>query len=333
MKATRYFLSCYPAALVVAGNLLGGYWTIMNLVNTTIIMTLFEYFFGSEKRDDNDIDGDLPNIVLYVQAMLHSIAIGSLLYGVSTSIITGWWIVAAAASTGFFAGQNGIVNAHELIHRKSTVQRLIGIWSLIIVNYGHFYVEHVRGHHKYVGTPRDPATARFGESIYAFIARTIPQQFLSACQLESERLNKSNQSFFHNIIVRVVFVQIMLCVSIGLLLGVNALLAYIGCSLLAVSMLEYVNYIEHYGLVRDNGERVSAKHSWQSDVTFSRFTLIELSRHADHHYVASKPYHTLVSHNDSPVLPGGYYACFIRVLIPSLWFRSVHPIIEQRRNC
>ena len=331
MHALRYLLACYPGLLVIAGNLIGGWSTWLNVANSTVVMIAVEYWTGREDREENHLDETMPNAVLVAQAVLHTCAIVSLIVGVALGIVSGWFVVGAALSTGFFAGQNGIVNAHELIHRKQAGFRWLGIWNLLLVNYGHFYVEHIRGHHKYVGTPRDPATARYGETVYAFWVRTVPQQFRSAWQLEAERLHKLNMPAFHydNIVLRCVVAQVVLSTLVLAVSGWMGLVAYWLCSALAVSMLEYVNYIEHYGLVRHAGERVAAQHSWQSDLTFSRFTLIELSRHADHHFLASKPYHTLVSHADSPVLPGGYFSLFYRVMIPPLWFRAVHPILDR----
>lgn len=331
MKPFRYLLACYPALLVLAGNLLGDWWTCLNIVNSLVLMIGIETWLSKEDYTTEPLNDTTSNVVLIIQAILHTLCIGSLLYGVASHAITGWWIVAAAASTGLFAGQNGIVNAHELIHRKQLGFQLTGIWSLLIVNYGHFFIEHIRNHHKFVGTLRDPATARYGESIYKFWSRTITQQFISAWKLEAERLNKFGKSTIsiNNFVFTAVILQLLIITLIGWWIGLVGVVTYLLCSLVAILLLEYVNYIEHYGLVRVDDERVSGKHSWQSDMTFSRYTLIELSRHADHHFKAAKPYHTLVSFDDSPVLPGGYYAVFYKVLLPPLWFRTVHPIIDQ----
>ena len=113
-------------------------------------------------------------------------------------------------------------------------------------------------------------------------------------------------------------------------MGWQVLLAFLLQSLIAIFLLEYVNYIEHYGLTRSENEKYSAAHAWQSDIPISRFTLIELSRHSDHHLRASKPFNTLVSHEDSPVLPSGYFGVFYLVLVPSRWFKLVHPILQKR---
>ncbi|MGB3616840.1 MAG: fatty acid desaturase, partial [Catalinimonas sp.] len=203
---------------------------------------------------------------------------------------------------------------------------------LLLVNYLHFDVEHRRGHHVRVGTHADPATARWGEGFWAFLVRTVPGQFASAVELERERLAKRRQSGPHlNFVWRAVALQVAVAAGLFWLLGGAALGAYLVQSLVAVVLLEFVNYIEHYGLLRAEGERVGPHHAWQSDTLSSRFMLFELSRHADHHAHTVKPYHTLVSHAEGYQLPSGYFGVFYLGMIPPLWFRVIHPIIERHQ--
>jgi alkane 1-monooxygenase len=210
----------------------------------------------------------------------------------------------------------------------------LGIWNLITVNYAHFFVEHIRNHHRNVGTSRDPATARFGENVYGFFFRTVPQQYFSAVKIEAQRLKRNNYSGYgiRNFVVRASLAEVIICAALFYFFGRNVLIAYLVQSVIAVFLLEYVNYIEHYGLVRVEGKKVNATHSWQSDLPISRFALIELSRHPDHHLTASKPYHTLESHEESPVLPLGYFGSFYTALIPPLWFRVVNPVLKAYLN-
>jgi alkane 1-monooxygenase len=119
-------------------------------------------------------------------------------------------------------------------------------------------------------------------------------------------------------------------VFLYLLAGPLALAAWFAQCIVANFLLEYVNYIEHYGLERNEKERVSAIHSWQSDQFVSRFVLVDLSRHADHHYLASKPFHTLESYSQSPVLPAGYPTLILPALIPPLWRKLIHPILDKQ---
>ncbi|MCY7409866.1 MAG: alkane 1-monooxygenase, partial [Chitinophagales bacterium] len=301
-------------------------------VYTMVLLIGVERFFGKEDKNENHInDALVPDSILAMHVIMHTLSIATLLYAIHVGLLEGKFIWFATVSTGISSGIEGINSAHEMIHRKQRAWQLAGIWNLLLVNYGHFYTEHIRNHHKNVGTVDDPATAKFGESVYAFIIRTIPKQYKSAMMIEAVRLRKENRFAFGtgNFIIRVSFIQILICLLIYFFFSKVILLSYLLQSVIAFFLLEYVNYIEHYGLIRESGKKVNPTHSWQSDLTISRFALVELSRHSDHHMVASKPYHTLVSHNDSPVLPTGYFGSFYYALIPPLWFKLVHPVLNE----
>ncbi len=198
----------------------------------------------------------------------------------------------------------------------------------------YFYVDHLRVHHKWVGTTKDPATSNYGESLYQFYFRTTAGQFMSALNNDADRLRALNASPY-GIKNFVVASCLMLFVFMGLLFylfGVMVLAAFIIQAFIANFLLEYTNYIEHYGLSRNENERVTEFHSWQSDKVISRYFLIDLSRHADHHYYASKPYHTLKTYENAPVLPGGYVQMIYYALIPRLWFKTIHPLLKEITN-
>lgn len=333
----RYLLSLTPGLIAIAGNLSGGWWTAGCAVYTMILLIGIEHVTHNHKKVDEIEDGTVPNIILSLHILFHTLSTFTLLYGVYAGVITGKFIWIASLSTGISGGIEGINSAHELIHRKQIIARLGGIWNLLLVNYSHFYIEHIKGHHRYVGTSRDPATARYGESFYHFFVRTVPAQFLSALNLEAHRLKKMHKSPFgiRNVVVSLFIAQIALCFLVYYFLGGLALLAYLHQSVIAFFLLEYVNYIEHYGLQRKEGQKVNATHSWQCDLPISRFALIELSRHSDHHITASKPYYRLITYDDSPVLPAGYFGSFYWALLPKLWFQKVNPVLDaylKRQN-
>ncbi len=332
VPALKYLLSLSPVPLVIAGNLLGGPFSLMNAFYGLAIMTFSEQFFQEDKKE-NQFSSVLPNLVLIAHGIFQSVCLLSLFYGIHSGLLNGIWIIAASVSTGLNSALAGLTSAHEMIHRKEKMFRLIGIWNLVTVNYGHFYIEHIKGHHKLVGTKKDPATAYYGESVYHFVARTIPNQFISAIKIEAGRLRKQSalQYSLSNFVVKILLTEIILSVTLLYFFGLKILFAFLLQSFIAILILEYVNYIEHYGLVRDENERVNATHSWQSDHLLSRFALIELSRHADHHYYASKPYHTLKSYEESPMLPSGYFGSFYTALIPSLWFKKINPLIDAMK--
>lgn len=333
-NSLRYLLSLSPGALVIFGNLKGGYWSLSAAAYTMVLLIGIERFLKEDKSPVEIDNAAVPNFILALHVLFHTAAIASLFYGIYSGILEGKFIWLAAASTGVCSGIEGINSAHEMIHRKQKSWQLGGIWNLLLVNYGHFFIEHVKGHHRYVGTPRDPATARYGESFYHFFVRTVPQQYFSALNIEASRLEKENRFGFttSNFVIRITLIEILICFAIYFFLGKIILFAYLLQSVIAFFLLEYVNYIEHYGLIREEGKKVRATHSWQSDMPISRFALIELSRHSDHHLIASKPYHTLVSHHDSPVLPSGYFGSFYFALIPPLWFRMVHPALKAFKD-
>jgi alkane 1-monooxygenase len=317
-----YALGLIPGALAVAGNLRGGPWA---LGATAFLGALCaaDWFVRESRRDPPVGRGEFtPDFILVLHILLNAAAVATLLYGVSTGRLPRWRVRDAALSTGLNSGISGIVVAHELIHRRSRVWRALGVGNLLMVNYAHFYVEHLRGHHRLVGTRADASTARPGESIYHYLARSLPQQLLVALRLESSRLAKLGRARFGpgNFVVWSTVAQVLIAVSVGMLLGSRALSAYLMQGAVAVLLLQTVNYLQHSGLERPAGSRVAPAHSWQSDRVSGRFLLLELPRHADHHGQASKPYHTLVSHADSPTLPLGLLGTIPILLIPPLWF-------------
>jgi len=238
---------------------------------------------------------------------------GALWLGVSIGLIT----------SGF-----GITIAHELGHRPGRFDRLLSQVLLITVCYGHFYVEHNRGHHARVGTPNDPASARLGESFYAFYLRSVIGGFAHAWRLEALRLEAKGQSAFSPANRNVVYVaaQLALCAIAFGLAGVEGALFFLFQSVVAFTLLELVNYVEHYGLTRQRNadgryEAVQAHHSWNSDTWFGNALLINLQRHSDHHADSSRPYEALRSIDSAPQLPTGYAGMILLALLPPLWFR------------
>lgn len=325
----KYFPSIIPGLLAASGNYLGGYYTLLPTLFLAVIVPLLDYLSRNNYKP-NKIDGFIPTLILLVNVWLTTLSIAFLIYSIHTGKIAGFYILVAAVSTGFYTGAIGITTAHELIHRKTGILRFLGIWNLFLVNYSHFYIEHIRVHHKYVGLENDAATARFGENYYRFFGRTLIGQFTSAFKTSEAIRKKSRGPLIPgNFVLTMKLLELIALIAAGVFIGWQITLALIIQSFIAVSLLELVNYIEHYGLSRKPGEKISGLHSWQSDSIVSRYTLIELTRHSDHHLTASKPYHQLNSLKDSPELPNGYFVSFFKVLIPPLWFKSVNPLLKQ----
>jgi len=216
----------------------------------------------------------------------------------------------AVGLVGINSGYSAIVVAHELVHRSSPRMQWLGRALLATVLYEHFATEHVRGHHARIGTDEDPATARFGEDFAPFWRRTIPAQFVSAWRLEEERLAREAvigpRRWLRHRIVQGIVAGWGLAVVLAVVFGAAAFVVHVLQALLAVTALEAVNYFEHWGL-RRRSRRVRPVDSWDTDSSFTLYTLVGLSRHADHHAYASRPYQTLRHWQESPKLPFGYF--------------------------
>lgn len=258
------------------------------------------------------------------------------LWGINDAALGPWDVGGRIATMGLMCGVYGINIAHELGHRVTRWERDLARALLLSSLYMHFIIEHNRGHHKRVATPEDPASARFGENIYAFWVRTILFSFISAWEIEAARMGKAGHAAYgwRNEMLQALLIQGALITGIGWYFGGFALLCFLGAALIGILLLETVNYIEHYGLGRKLNERgtygrVAHVHSWNSDRLIGRLMLFELTRHSDHHYMASRKYQVLRSAEESPELPAGYPGMMLLSLVPPLWFRVVDPLVKR----
>lgn len=239
-------------------------------------------------------------------------------------------------SMGVLCGVLGINVAHELGHRKSAFERTLSKILLLSSLYMHFYIEHNKGHHKHVSTPKDPASARRGEILFFFWFRSIICSFLSAWEIQKQTSIKNNQSFwsFSNELLHFIFIQLAFLVLIAFVFTFKLMFYFVLAALIGILLLETVNYIEHYGLSRKLSvsgayEKVTPAHSWNSNHPLGRIFLFELSRHSDHHYKASRPYPILRHLDESPQMPTGYPGMMILAFFPPLWFKVMHKQLEK----
>jgi alkane 1-monooxygenase len=221
----------------------------------------------------------------------------------------------------------GIGTAHELGHKKEAVDRWLSKIALAPSAYGHFFVEHNRGHHKRVATPEDPASARMGESFWAFLPRSVWGSLQSAWALEQERLNKQGHSVWHpqNHNLQAWGLTLLLFGALCGWLGWMALPLLLLQAGYAISMLEVVNYVEHYGLLRQKDTagryvRCEPEHSWNSNHLVGNLLLYQLQRHSDHHAHPSRRYQALRHFANAPQLPAGYATMITVAYWPPLWF-------------
>jgi len=242
------------------------------------------------------------------------------------------WIGNVSAM-GILCGVFGINIAHELGHSPKFLDRFVARVLLCTSLYMHFFVEHNKGHHKWIGTENDPATARKNETVYRFWLRVIPSSYLSAWRISNDECKRKNRSVLINETFLYTLLQLIVCLGI-FLWNPLALLSFIIAALLGSMLLETVNYIEHYGLIRkkvneNRYEQVGPEHSWNSDHILGRAVLFELSRHSDHHANPERPYQSLRSLETSKQLPYGYPAMMVLALFPAKWFQVMNPLLNE----
>lgn len=232
---------------------------------------------------------------------------------------------------GLLCGTFGINVAHELGHRTNKFEQFLAKSLLLSSLYMHFFIEHNKGHHKHVATPDDPSTAKFKQSVYAFWIQTFIGTYLSAWHIaiEDAKKKKSFMPVLFNEMMLFQLIQIGLLLLIYINFGYIITVYFILAAFIGAILLETVNYIEHYGLQREKGstalfERVQPHHSWNSNHIIGRLMLFELSRHSDHHYMASRKYQVLRNMDEAPQMPTGYPGMIILSLFPPLWFKVMH---------
>ncbi|MGB0916479.1 MAG: alkane 1-monooxygenase [Flavobacteriales bacterium] len=228
----------------------------------------------------------------------------------------------------------GINVAHELGHRKKRYEQWMAKALLLTAQYMHFFIEHNRGHHKNVSTEEDPATSRYGEVFYTFLFRSVIMGYISAWKLELGRLSRKGLPWYHwsNEMNFYTFCQVGFLAGVAAVFGLQTMAITLTASVIGFSLLEVVNYVEHYGLARHKSDKGFKKvlpiHSWNSNHPMGRLLLFELTRHSDHHYKASRKYQTLRHFEDSPQMPTGYPGMIVLALIPPIWFAVMNPRVN-----
>ncbi|PTL55019.1 alkane 1-monooxygenase [Paraconexibacter algicola] len=226
----------------------------------------------------------------------------------------------------------GINTAHELGHKRASLERWLSKVALAPTFYGHFFIEHNRGHHVRVATPEDPASSRLGESFWAFLPRTVAGSFSSSWELEKERLARTGRGpwTIHNDILNAWLMTVVLFGGLAVAFGPVVLPYLLVQAVLGFSLLEVVNYLEHYGLLREKREdgryvRTAPEHSWNANNVASNVFLYHLQRHSDHHANPVRRYQALRHFEEAPQLPTGYAGMIVLAAIPPLWRRVMDP--------
>jgi alkane 1-monooxygenase len=344
VKKYGYLLFLLPATLPLQawlGARLTGYWDawafLVPLVYFVMIPLLDAWIGQDPSNPTPDEEAALASDKFYraLTFICLPVFLAVMLWGawVMVSAPFSWvgqlgWIV----SMGCVGGVIAINTGHELIHKPARSEQVAGGLLLASVGYGTFKVEHIYGHHVDVATPQDNSTARLGENVYAFIARAFVRNPRRAYALERAaraRRGKSTAWWQSELTLwyGVTLALAALCYAIA---GPMGLVYFAGQCVAAISLLEVINYVEHYGLARRqlaNGrwEKVDPTHSWNSNYILTNLLLFQLQRHSDHHANAVRRYQTLRHFPQSPQLPAGYATMVVLATIPWLWRRVMDP--------
>lgn len=349
-KKLGFFTAFIIPALVVTGYYLDAWWNFLAVAFAFIVLPLIDQLLGLDTSNVDDQQAKIVGEEFYYRFVTYIwtfIQVGFVIWGcyaVGTGKINSWleWI-GFVLSFSLVTGGVGITVAHELGHKKSPLERFYAKTLLMTVCYMHFYIEHNRGHHVLVATPEDPATARKNESFYAFWFRSVFGGYQHAWKLEVDSLKRKGYKLFslHNNMIWFALAPILFCtvvtIAFSLIQGVwlwQIPFFFFAQSFLAFTLLELVNYVEHYGIVRKEVtpgkyERVNPLHSWNASHLVSNFFLFQLQRHSDHHANAIKRYQILKHYDESPQLPFGYPTMIILALVPPIWFSMMNKRLES----
>lgn len=270
-------------------------------------------------------------IMLYAFMPLQLVSFVWACWYISTHSLSAWSYVGISLTIGLVGGI-AINTAHELGHKRARLERRLSKLALAQSGYGHFYVEHNRGHHVMVATPADPASSRFGESFWAFWPRTVVGSLKSAWAIEVAALARKRRRWWspRNNILNAWALTVVLFGSVIAIFGTSIIPFLVIQAVFGFSLLEVVNYIEHYGLLRQqlpNGryEKCQPEHSWNADNIASNLVLYNLQRHSDHHANPLRRYQSLRHFDEAPQLPSGYAAMIGMAVVPPVWRRVMDP--------
>ncbi len=349
LKKLGFFTAFILPTLVVLGYYLGGYWNYLALVFAFVVIPVIDQLTGLDTSNVPENQLKIVSEEKYYRFVTYSWTYVQLAIVVwACFVISKEAFQSTAAWIGFIlsfslvSGGIGITVAHELGHKKSALERFYSKLLLMTVCYMHFYIEHNRGHHVYVATPADPATARKNENFYSFWFRSVFFGYAHAWKLENERLAKKGLPVLHwkNEMIWFAVLPVAFCGALTFAFSPPGQILwqipvfFVGQSFFAITLLELVNYVEHYGIVRreltpGRFERVNPLHSWNSSHLISNFFLFQLQRHSDHHASAGKRYQVLNHYDESPQLPFGYPTMILMALVPPLWFKAMNARLAE----
>jgi alkane 1-monooxygenase len=337
MKDLKYLAALTLPLSAMVGLYFKGYWSYFTPIYAFVLIPVLELLLP---QDPSNYEGEeleaktkskLFDWMLYLNLPIVFGLIAFTLIEITTKNHLTYELIGLALSVGIVLGTNGINVAHELGHRQTTNERFLGKLLLLPSFYMHFYIEHNFGHHAQAATAEDPATARINQSVYSFWFTSVSRQYFSAWKLQKKILKSAGKGYLspQNDMLWYILLQGTYLALIFFLFGNLGIVFAIASGIIGFLMLETVNYIEHYGLMRKRlpsgrYERVREIHSWNSNHVMGRIVLYELTRHSDHHYKSSKKYQILDYHDISPQMPFGYPTSMVLSFVPPLWFKIMN---------
>ncbi len=342
LRSLKYLAAYAIPLTALAGIWLGGVWSFSTPVFAFVMIPLLEILLPQDPANISEREKTTAKAAALYDWMLYAnlpIVYG-LIWLVGSKVSAGGFqgaeYAGIALSLGIVLGTNGINVGHELGHRQDSPERFLGKLLLLPSLYMHFYIEHNFGHHLHAATREDPATARFNQPVYGFWITSVTRQYLKAWKIQRDLLKRAGRPFWsvYNDMLWYQVLQLLYVLVLYLLFGAFTAGFLLVAACIGFLLLETVNYIEHYGLLRKKlpsgrYERVREVHSWNSNHLMGRIILYELTRHSDHHYKASKKYQLLDYHDSSPDMPYGYPTSMVLSLIPPLWFRIMNPRVPK----
>ncbi|WP_120634067.1 alkane 1-monooxygenase [Ruegeria sp. EL01] len=345
-SAIPFWVSFLLIPLIWATAAVGGWWLLLVPLLTWWAFAVLDRLTG---LNEDNADPNAPDDVLQWYVLLTKLwapaqfltLYGLIWYASHSDHLSGLEKFGLFFGMGVVSGTIGINYSHELMHQSSRLERWFGDVLLAMVLYSHFRSEHLLVHHRYVGTPRDPVTARYNEGFHRFYPRVLWQCLVSAFKAERDKLARKGQPWTNrkNPFWRYWALQggmMLLAFVIGGWLGLALFLLQAG---VAIWQLELVNYVEHYGLTRKHlgdgkYEHVLPRHSWNASQKASNWLLINLQRHSDHHYKPNRRFPLLQHHTQdaAPQLPYGYPVMTIAAMFPHLWRRVMNPRVREWRR-
>jgi alkane 1-monooxygenase len=338
-KYTSLYISI---AIILASLFVAGKWIFVTPIYVFAFIPLLELVLPYSEANMSQAQEEIAkrdwkyDLVVWSVVPVQYMLLFYFLNRVGEGNLTWWEIAGSIFAFGIACGVLGINVAHELGHRNTWYEQTMSKMLLLTSLYMHFFIEHNRGHHKNVSTDEDPASSRYGESIYAFFPRTISDSWRSAWKIETDRLKKAHIPFWslQNEMLMYQLIQLAFLGFIAAVWGWKVMLYFMAAAFIGILLLETVNYIEHYGLRRKKidgayYDKVLPIHSWNSDHPIGRIMLFELSRHSDHHYLPSRKYQVLRHFDKSPQMPTGYPGMMVLSYFPPLWFKVMHRQIQK----